>query len=64
MRYGYILCLGLWVDLELAGARPEPRAGGAVATVDQYRGVLHGGWSGDDKKLEDLFVIDLRNKVI
>ena len=50
------------MDVELSGKRPQPRAGAAVETIDDNRGLLHGG-EGAGKTFEDAFVIDLREKV-
>ena len=36
--------------------------GAAMETIDQHRGLLHGGWDSE-KVLDDAFVIDLREKV-
>ncbi|XP_065846086.1 uncharacterized protein [Oscarella lobularis] len=52
---------GYWLDVELSGKRPQPRQNAATETIDQHRGLLHGG---DDwfNSLDDAFVIDLREK--
>ncbi|XP_065846243.1 uncharacterized protein [Oscarella lobularis] len=52
---------GYWVDVELSGERPQPRACAATETIDEHRGLLHGGWDGE-KSLNDAYVIDLREK--
>ncbi|XP_065841516.1 uncharacterized protein [Oscarella lobularis] len=48
---------GYWLDVELSGERPQPRAWAAMETIDQHRGLLHGG-QGEI----DAYVIDLREK--
>ncbi|XP_065841317.1 uncharacterized protein [Oscarella lobularis] len=52
---------GYWLDVELSGERPQPRGSAAMATIDQHRGLLHGGSDGY-KSFSDAFVIDLREK--
>ena len=51
------------MDVELSGERPQPRSSAAMETIDQHRGLLHGGDDGSNKSLDDPFVIDLREKV-
>ena len=34
-----------------------------METIDQHRGLLHGGYDGRRKSFDDAFVIDLREKV-
>ena len=49
------------MDLELCGKRPLPRCCAAIETIDEHRGLLHGGEGGES--LDDAFVIDLKAKV-
>ena len=53
------------MDVELSGERPQPRARAAMETIDQHRGLLHGGDDGSlfGESFADAFVIDLREKV-
>ena len=50
--------LGYWLDVELSGEPPQPRHSAAMVTVDEHRGLLHGGIGFDDA-----FVLNLREKV-
>ena len=54
--------LGYWLDVDLSGERPQPRTKAAMETIDEHRGLLHGGSNGT-KSFDDAFVIDLREKV-
>ncbi|XP_065841475.1 uncharacterized protein [Oscarella lobularis] len=58
--YEFVFEEGREKDVELSGKRPQPRAYAAMETIDQHRGLLHGGWN--HKSLDDTFVIDLREK--
>ena len=51
------------MDVELSGKRPRPRHAAAMETIDQHRGLLHGGEDANNKPFDDAFVIDLREKV-
>ena len=53
--------LGYWLDVDLSGEPPQPRHSAAMVTVDEHRGLLHGG-SGS-KRFDDAFVLNLREKV-
>ncbi|XP_065842006.1 uncharacterized protein [Oscarella lobularis] len=53
---------GYWLDVELSGKRPRPRHAAAMETIDQHRGLLHGGEDANNKPFDDAFVIDLREK--
>ncbi|XP_065843819.1 uncharacterized protein [Oscarella lobularis] len=48
---------GYWLDVELSGEPPQPRHSAAMVTVDEHRGLLHGGIGFDDA-----FVLNLREK--
>ena len=52
------------MDVELGGIRPQPRCSAALETIDQHRGLLHGGDVGllGGKSCDDAFVIDLKEK--
>ncbi|XP_065842810.1 desmoplakin-B-like isoform X2 [Oscarella lobularis] len=52
---------GYWLDVELSGERPQPRQCAAMETIDQHRGLLHGG-TDFSNAFDDAFVIDLREK--
>ena len=62
MNISNVPVLGYWLDVELRGERPQPRHSAATETIDEYRGLLHGGEDGT-KYFDDAFVIDLRYKV-
>ena len=56
--------LGHWSGVELSGKRPRPRCRAAMETIDQHRGLLHGGEDGAGVSIfADAFVIDLKEKV-
>ena len=51
------------MNVQLSGERPPPRCGAAVETIDQHRGLLHGGYDSGVTYFRDAFLIDLREKV-
>ena len=50
-----------WSNIELSGERPQPRSDAAMETIDEHRGLVHGGYGC--QSLDDSFVIDLKQKV-
>ncbi|XP_065841809.1 uncharacterized protein [Oscarella lobularis] len=53
---------GCWLDVELNGKRPQPRMGAAMETIDEHRGILHGGADNCNYYFDDIYVIDLKEK--
>ena len=52
------------MDVILTGKRPQPLCSSAGETIDESRGLLHGGYSGSGKYVDEAYVIDLKEKVI
>ncbi|XP_065843455.1 uncharacterized protein [Oscarella lobularis] len=51
---------GCWSNIELSGERPQPRSDAAMETIDEHRGLVHGGYGC--QSLDDSSVIDLKQK--
>ena len=54
--------LGHWMDVDLSGTRPAGRRNSGTETIDQYRGLLHGGYDRN-RFFNEAFVIDLKEQV-